>query len=110
MQAMKREEFEANLVATMENVAKSNTFGRMLRERRKAAGLTLDELALALHVSKSYVWEVESGKRGPFIRERWDLLLAAIPGLTLEELEMCSRAAAFERAAEAFLSALRSAS
>jgi transcriptional regulator with XRE-family HTH domain len=38
----------------------SMTFGDRIRDRRKALGLTLDQLAAASDSSKSYVWELEN--------------------------------------------------
>ena len=39
-------------------------FGRRLRELRDARGITLSELAAALHVSPAYLSALEHGKRG----------------------------------------------
>lgn len=36
---------------------------QFIRERRKLLGLTLDELAERIGSSKSYVWELEKGRR-----------------------------------------------
>ncbi len=36
------------------------TFGEKIKELRKKAGLTLDQLAEMTGSSKSYVWEVEN--------------------------------------------------
>lgn len=38
----------------------SSRLGEKLRERRKAKGFTLDGLALAAKLSKSYLWELEN--------------------------------------------------
>lgn len=35
-----------------------------IRDARKAAGLTLDQLAAAAGISKTYLWELESDKEG----------------------------------------------
>lgn len=36
--------------------------GELLKSRREAAGLTLQDLADACSLSKSYVWDCEAGK------------------------------------------------
>lgn len=36
------------------------SLGEKLRERRKARGLTLDDLAARVDSSKSYIWELEN--------------------------------------------------
>jgi transcriptional regulator with XRE-family HTH domain len=36
------------------------TFGERIREQRKRAGLTLEQLAEASESSKSYIWELEN--------------------------------------------------
>jgi len=36
------------------------TFGERIREQRKRAGLTLEQLAEAADSSKSYIWELEN--------------------------------------------------
>lgn len=41
-------------------------FGKMLREKRKAKGMSLRELAHALEISSPYLSDVELGRRNPF--------------------------------------------
>jgi transcriptional regulator with XRE-family HTH domain len=36
------------------------TFGDRIKERRKAEGMTLEQLAQATESSKSYIWELEN--------------------------------------------------
>jgi transcriptional regulator with XRE-family HTH domain len=38
------------------------TFGDRIKERRKAEGMTLEQLAQATDSSKSYIWELENKK------------------------------------------------
>lgn len=38
------------------------TFGEKIRELRKKAGFTLEQLAAATESSKSYIWELENRK------------------------------------------------
>ena len=38
----------------------TSSLGRKVRERRKAKGLTLDELGRLTESSKSYIWELEN--------------------------------------------------
>jgi hypothetical protein len=47
----------------------------------------LREVGKRLGVSHVYVGEVERGVRGPFHRDRWPDLVAAIPGVAIEDLE-----------------------
>lgn len=50
-------------------------FGRKLRELRAARGLTLKEMAAALHVTPAYLSALEHGRRG---RPSWRLVQAII--------------------------------
>lgn len=56
----------------MPNTAK---FGRLLRALRTKAGKTMGDLARHLHVSVSYVSDVERGARAPFVQGK--ILLVA---------------------------------
>lgn len=64
-----------------------NPFGIYLRDRRNASELSLREVADRLGISHVYLSEVERGARPPFTKERWADIVAAIPGITLEDLE-----------------------
>jgi transcriptional regulator with XRE-family HTH domain len=46
------------------------SFGEILREARKNAGLSLSKLAVQLGVTKVYVSDVERGLRNPFTQQR----------------------------------------
>lgn len=50
-------------------------FGQKLRDLRAARGLTLKEMAAALHVTPAYLSALEHGKRG---RPSWRLVQAII--------------------------------
>lgn len=65
----------------------SKGFGRLLRARRVAAGLSLRDVADKVGVSHVYLGEVERGVRKTMNAERWPALTEAIPGLTKEDLE-----------------------
>ncbi len=67
--------------------APASAFGKYLRERRRAAGLSLEELAKLVGVSYEFLGQVERGVRPAIRRERWPALAAAIPGVTVDELE-----------------------
>lgn len=73
----------------------STPFGAHIRRLRLAARLSLRDVAKATGMSHVYIGEVERGRRGPFIRERWPLLTGAIPGLTLEDLQRLAVEEAF---------------
>ncbi len=64
-----------------------NPFGTYLRDRRNAAELSLREVADRLGISHVYLSEVERGVRPPFTQDRWANLAAAIPGITLDDLQ-----------------------
>ena len=70
------------------------SFGKYLRARRVAADLSLRDVASRLGVSHVYLGEVERAVRPPLKRDRWQALVDAIPGVTIDELE---RAAATSR-------------
>jgi transcriptional regulator with XRE-family HTH domain len=64
----------------------NSTYGALLRTRRIAAGLSLRDVASKLGVSHVYLADVERGVRGPLKPEHEPALLAAVPGLTHDEL------------------------
>lgn len=45
-------------------------FGEVFRKARKAAGKTMQDVALYLGVTVPYISDVENGNRSPFVRER----------------------------------------
>ncbi len=47
-----------------------NEFGKMLRQARTAAGISMGKLARHLEVSVTYVSDVELGKRAPLVVEK----------------------------------------
>ena len=59
--------------------------GSKIRERRKALGLTLEELAKKTESSKSYIWELENR---PVVRPSADKIskIAEALGITVEFL------------------------
>lgn len=65
----------------------SKTFGDYLRSKRLASGMSLRQLADQLGVSHVFLGEVERGVRGGLKRERWDDLVRALPGVSLDDLE-----------------------
>ena len=61
-------------------------FGRYLKTKRAAAGISLRRLADALDISHVYIGEVERGVRPPLKPEWWPKLAKAIPGVTEGDL------------------------
>lgn len=59
-------------------------FGRVLRERRLAAGLSQEKLALEAEVDRTFVSLLERGGRQPTLTTLWRL--AAALGVTPREL------------------------
>lgn len=62
-------------------------FGKYIQAKREEAGLSRTPVAEQLGVSSVYLRDVELGLRSPLKPERWGGLVAAIPGLSLEDLE-----------------------
>jgi transcriptional regulator with XRE-family HTH domain len=67
-------------------MAQPSTFGRYLRQKRGEARLSLRAVADRLGVSHVFLSEVERGVRTMINRDRWEALIRAIPGVTMEEL------------------------
>lgn len=67
-------------------MSRTNTFGRLLRERREAAKKSLRQLAKELGISPVYLGEVERGIRATLAQERWPKLLESLPNIQHEEL------------------------
>src|SRR5579883_884013 len=65
----------------------SATFGQYLRAQRIKSGKSLRKVADEIGVSHVFLGEVERGERAPLKRERWPQLVAAIPGVTIVDLE-----------------------
>lgn len=61
-------------------------FGRYLRDRRLAAGISMRKLAERLRVSHVYLGEVERGVRAPLKEARWAEVARLVPGVTVDEL------------------------
>jgi y4mF family transcriptional regulator len=69
------------------NISNSSEFGALIRQARKAQGLTQAELALAAGVSLRFVSELERGKPGASIELAFRIahllnvrLSASVPG------------------------------
>lgn len=61
------------------------SMGRRVAARRKAMGLTLEQIGERAGLAKSYIWEIENGKnKNPTIRTAWHL--GAALGWTLSEV------------------------
>lgn len=70
--------------------------GELLKSRREALGMTLDDVADATGSSKSYVWELEAGRS-----YKMGLLLAARFAVALGMQVSMMAAAALESEADA---------
>lgn len=55
---------ESSRMFPIGNVTSAKEFGSVLRERRRALGLTQDEVALQAGVGRRYYIELEAGKNG----------------------------------------------
>ena len=64
-----------------------SAFGRYVKAKRIAAGLSLRDVAKASAISFVFLSEVERGVRPAVKRERWDALERAIPGFSVQEVE-----------------------
>jgi transcriptional regulator with XRE-family HTH domain len=62
-------------------------FGRYVRSKRAAAGISLRSAARALNLSAVYLGEVERGVRPPLKEAHWDALIRAVPTIEREVLE-----------------------
>jgi transcriptional regulator with XRE-family HTH domain len=65
----------------------SETFGKYLRAQRNKADVSLRKAADKIGVSHVFLGEVERGERAPLRREHWAKVVAAVPGVTIEDLE-----------------------
>lgn len=63
------------------------TFGAYVRSRRKAAHLSLAEVAEKARLSHQFLSQVERDVGPALRREHWAALVAIIPGLTIAGLE-----------------------
>lgn len=61
-------------------------FGKYLREKRTAAGLSLRDVAASADIHFVTLGEVERGVRPRLAETRWRALVKAIPGVTIEGL------------------------
>lgn len=65
---LRRRVSEAVAAATMPDGATSPTLGVLIRERRAALGMSLDDVAKAGGCTKSHVWELEQDRsRNPTV-------------------------------------------
>lgn len=62
-------------------------FGKFIRSKRVAAGLSLREVADRLGVSHVYLGEVERGLSRSLKRDRWPTLVQILGNITVEDLE-----------------------
>jgi len=62
-------------------------FGKLIRDKRVLAELSLREVAARLEITPVYLGEIERGKRAPLKRKYWAVLIDTVPGLTTEALE-----------------------
>src|SRR6187549_600320 len=69
-------------------------FGSYIRKQRMASGISLRKLAQMLGISAVYLGEVERGVRSTLARERWDQLIACVPGIDRDGLERHAAASA----------------
>ena len=65
-------------------------FGKSIREARNDMGMSLEDLAGVIGVSKVYVCDVERGKRKPFTQRRIPLVAET---LNLDPVELAKQAA-----------------
>ena len=70
-----------------EKAAEPATFGAYVRTKRKGAHLSLEEVAHKAQLSHQYLSQVERDVGPAMRREHWSALVAAIPGLTIAEME-----------------------
>jgi len=76
----------------------SNKQGAYLRAVRNETGVTLQQVADALGVTKPYVSDVETGKRQSFPPKYWASLLKILPELDVHDLRDLAIADAVETA------------
>lgn len=65
-------------------------FGKLIRAKRVAAGMSLRQFADRLGKSHVFVGEVERGTRPAFKLELWPRLLELLPNLTEDELKQAA--------------------
>lgn len=70
--------------------SQSNDFGRYIRARRVAYGVSLRSAAKALGVSAVYLGEVERGVRPPMREQFWDALIRVVPSIERSALDRLS--------------------
>lgn len=61
-------------------------FGRFLKAKRMAAGISLRALGNVLEISHVYLGEVERGVRPALNKEWWPKVASAVPGVSTAEL------------------------
>jgi DNA-binding XRE family transcriptional regulator len=73
LDVVRRRVSEAVAAAAMPDRSKV-TLGQMIRQRRKALGLSLDQVAQAAGCTKSHIWEMEQDRsRNPTVSMVWGL-------------------------------------
>lgn len=79
-----------SLILNAEREAEWICFGRYLRDHRVQAGVSLRELARRLEMSPVQLGAMERGVSPPLVKERWPLILEAVPGTSLDELQIAA--------------------
>ncbi len=74
----------------MAREAAMSKFGNSIREARTELGMSLDDLATVIGVSKVYICDVERGLRKPFTQRRIPLVAKT---LNLDPVELAKHAA-----------------
>ena len=76
----------------MPRPSRPNPYGKLLRERRLAAGWSLRALASALRLSHAYLASIEVGQVGPLPARRDRGISARLGNVTKEELSAAREA------------------
>jgi len=69
------------------NEVRFPALGQLLKSRRLAFGATLEQVAVAIGTSKSYIWELEHGRIEPGAANLFRL--AQVLEIPLRELKPC---------------------
>jgi transcriptional regulator with XRE-family HTH domain len=72
----------------------SSTFGRVLREQRRARGLSQETLALDAGLDRTFISQLERGIRQPTLGTVWKLarVLGLAPSEIVRRMERATRA------------------
>lgn len=66
---------------------RESAFGKYIRSKRIAAGLSLRDVADEMGFTHVFLGEVERGVRALLNREHWPKLIQTVPGITVADLE-----------------------